>query len=201
MASAPMWWGRATRTSGWVFLDGEWWQPPGVVLRGKQGHAVFDAGAVTHYPNATSTWRLKSQYYLSPQRMPNDGCEFISSPNAVISGSLEARTDKTRILDKPSAKCDLVLKQLAYDGSGRRFAETQRSIRLAGITNNGSARDIGKTGSFGFDPFKFILDRSDTLRIDLVAKLKMFWEGGTLHFSEFGPDFTIELPQWQIASI
>jgi len=34
-----------------------------------------------------------------------------------------------------------------------------------------------------------------------VARLKMFQEGGTLHFSEFGPDFTIELPQWQLSSV
>jgi len=201
MPSARMWWGRSQRSRDiWDQMDAEW-SGKNVVIRGRVGYDVVGPVAVAFYGNWHQSWWVRGQYYMSRERMPEGGCDFISRPSVILSGSLRGQTRRRRIFDSPSATCDMVLRQSAYTGDGVKFAQTNRSIRLIDIKNDARETDYASTGSFDFDSFVFDLDRSQSLRIDLLVKLKFFHEGGNFYFGGDGPDFLIEMPQWDITSV
>ncbi len=174
----------------------------------------------------SSNWRLdqttkrvgvSASFYLTPDRMPDEGAIFVSAPAVrfdVGAGDMAALTGLPAwcfipfivVCDNPSAVCTLSLMQTIFV-SGEPSGGTSKQVDLFSIRDDAAEADGPKSmpPAILYEPLQFELDRNSTLGILLVATFDMYLEGGSyVYFGATGPfprPVTGRFPEWPINSI
>jgi len=203
MATVPMWWARNS-VSGQVPAGLRTaWGPGGL---GVSGIVLGPASGFMSLGEASHSFGLLSQFWLSPGNDPGNMCQVDSTPLAIMSGEIAGATfgGIFPFGPWPVTTCELYLIQRV---SSRGIPLETRSLMVPLVSivdTEFLLTNVALPSPSAFPTIRFDLRANPNLTIDTVLLFRIFFRGtGSAGFSRFvtSPPFVVGVPQWNLVSV